>query len=89
MARGRDHGRDREGGGGAQDRSDIVGVGDLVEHQHDAGSRQIGPWRRGQGIGLDKEALMHGVRRKPCRDGIGPHQFGLDGKPKAFLGEPP
>ena len=32
-----DHRVDREGRGSAQDRADIVRIGDLVEHQHGAG----------------------------------------------------
>jgi hypothetical protein len=35
----------------AQNGADIVRIGNLVEHQHDAGGGQIGKRRRGQGIG--------------------------------------
>jgi hypothetical protein len=58
-----------------RNRADIVRIGDLVEHQHDALLRQRIDVRRGQRIGLGQQALMHGVRTKPPVDHIGPHDF--------------
>jgi len=39
-------------------------------------------------MGLGEQALMHGVWRKPRRDGIRPHQFRLDRQTEAFVGKP-
>ena len=47
-----DDGGGGEGRGGAQDGADIVRIGDLIEHQHDAGGGQILDAGRGQRIGL-------------------------------------
>ncbi len=55
---------DREGRRGAQNRADIMRIGDLVEHQHDAAVRQILDVGRGQGIGLGEQPLMHRVGRE-------------------------
>src|SRR4029077_10282762 len=82
-----DDGFDGKRRGAAQDRPDIVRVGDLVEHQHDAGRRQILDVGRGQGVGLGDQALMHRVRRQPCGQRIGPHQLRLDRLRDAVFGE--
>jgi hypothetical protein len=66
-----------------------VRIGNLVEHQHDAGGGQIGKRRRGQGIGLGEQALMYGVRRQPGSNGVGPHQFRLDWQRDAVIGQAP
>ena len=42
---------------GAQDRADIVRIGDLVEHQHDARRRDVLELGRGQGIGFGQQPL--------------------------------
>ena len=82
-----DDGFDGKRRGAAQDRSDIVRVGDLVEHQHDAGRRQFLDVGRGQGIGLRDQALMHGIRRQAGGQRVGPHQFGLKRQRDAVFGE--
>ena len=43
--------------------------------------------RRGQGIGLGDQALMHGIGRQPRCERIGPHQLRLDRQRHAVLGE--
>ena len=62
------HRIDGEGGGGAQDRADIVRIGDLVEQQDQpAGRRDIGEVALGQGAGLQQQPLMHGLLAQPPR----------------------
>ena len=51
-----------EGSGGAQYGADILRVGDLVEHEQDALGAYIVEFDRGQGLGLEHDALVHGVR---------------------------
>ncbi len=68
----------------AQDRADIMRIGDLVEHQHGAVGRDVLDVERGEGIGLDQQALMHGVGREPRRDRVRPHDLGRDGEREAF-----
>ena len=70
VALGADHGAGAEGGGRAQDGPDIVGIGDLVEHQQ-GGLLGVGQAvahliyvDRGEGLGQQGEALMHGARRQ-------------------------
>ena len=70
--------RRRERGGRAEDGADIVRIGDLVEHQHDAFCRHGLDRRRGQGVGFQIEALMHGIGQQPFGDRGRPHQFRLD-----------
>ena len=71
-------------------------IGDLVEHEHDALLRQRIDIRRGQGVGLGQQTLMHGIRAEPLVDQSGPHDFRrhrdgdvVIGKtPRRVLGEP-
>ena len=84
--------RGDDGGGGkgrgrAEDGADIMRVGDLVEHQHNALRRQIVDGRGGQRIGFEIEALVHGVGQQPLGNRRRPHQLGLDRA--AFVGEAP
>ncbi len=69
-----DDGRDAEGGCRAQDGADIVRIGNLVEHQHDAaalgGDQDIGDIALGQGLALQGRALMHGPGRKQPADRV-------------------
>ena len=62
-------------------------IGDLVEHEHDAGGRQILDAGRRQGIALGQETLVHGVGRKPCGDDVGPDQFKIDRRRDAVIGQ--
>ena len=71
---GDDDGLDRKRRGRAQDGADIVRVGDLVEHQHDALLRQRVDVGRGQRIDLGQQPLMHGVGAEPLVDGAGADQ---------------
>ena len=50
-----------EGGGGADDRADIVRVGHLVEHDDELRVGEVGKIRLGEGIGEDRDALVHGA----------------------------
>ena len=72
---GGDDGRDGERCCGAQNRPDIVRIGDLIEHEHNTGGGQILERGSGEGIGFGEEALMHGVGRQPRRDGVGAYQL--------------
>ena len=51
-----------EGGGGADDGADIVRVGHLVEHDDELGVRRGLQIQLGEGIGEDRDPLMHRVR---------------------------
>ena len=53
----------REGRGRAQDRADIVRIGDLIEHQHNAARIQCVGGRGRQRIGFRQQALMHRISR--------------------------
>ena len=75
MTRGGDDGLDRERRCRAQDRADIVRIGDLVEHQHDAFMRQRVDVGRLQRIGFREQALMHGVGPEALIDQIRPDDF--------------
>ncbi len=79
----------RERRGRAEDGADIVRIGDLVEHQHHALRRQVLDRGRGQRIGFEIEALMHGVGQQPLGDRRRPHDFRLDGGCNAFVGQAP
>ena len=80
---------DRERRRRAQDRADIVRIGDLVEHQHDALGRQRSDIRRGQGIRLGQQALMHGVRAEPLVDQARPDDFRSHAGVDMVVGEAP
>src|SRR4051812_24530604 len=87
MPRGRDDCLYAEGRRGAQDRADIVRIGDLVEKERGAFIGKVFEFERGKGLGFHKQAVMHGIRREPCRDRIRPHDLGRDGKREALVGE--
>ncbi|MGY4489019.1 hypothetical protein ACVWWR_008210 [Bradyrhizobium sp. LM3.2] len=78
VARGGDDRLHGEGRSRAQDGADIVRIGDLVEHQHDAVLLQILDVGRGQGIGLGEQALVHRVGRQQPVDLLGPDDLGRD-----------
>ena len=78
----------REGRRRSHDRADIVRIGDLVEHQHDAFLRQRLDIGRGQGIGLGQQALMHGVGAEPLVDRTRPDDLGRDAGVDVFVGKP-
>ena len=85
-----DHGIDAKGRRGAQDRADIVRVGDLIEHEHDAASRyDIGEIERRQRQGFEHHPLMHGARAKTAREVLGRHDMGTKASPRDFGFEPP
>ena len=67
---------DREARGSAQDRAHIVWIGDLIEHEHDAGRFDLVDFKRGQGVGFRQQTVMHGVGAEAGGDRTGPHQFG-------------
>ena len=64
VALGRDQRVDREGGAGAQDRADIVRVGDLVENQHEAVRGQIRDIDRRERPRLEQEPLVNRLARR-------------------------
>ena len=47
-----DHRSDAEGRRSTQDRAHIMRIGDLIEHEHNAGRVELLKLRRGQGIGF-------------------------------------
>ena len=55
-----------EGRAGAQDGPDIVRVRHLVEQHDDAGLLDLVEARLGQRLGLQQQALVHGIRRPAC-----------------------
>ena len=63
-------------------------IGDLVEHQDNAGRGQFLDRWRGQRFGFEIETLVHGIRRQPCRDRIGPHDVGRGLGTDMLLGQP-
>ena len=69
---------DGEGRAGAQDGSDIVRIGDLVEHDDEALLGKLGNVKRRQRLGLEQQALMHGVARQPRGDLLGGDDPRLD-----------
>ena len=83
----RDHRRHREARRRAQDRADIVRVGDLVEHEHDPGGFELVELGRGQGVGFRQQSVVHGVRPEPVRDRVRSYQFGLDPGRQAVFGQ--
>ena len=85
VARGRDDGGDAEGGGAAQDRADIVRIGDLVEHQHDAVWLELPRCPARQRVGLGQQAVMHRVGGEPPRDIVRPNDLMLRGQGDAAL----
>ena len=72
------HHRQRaEGGGGPQDRADIVGVGELVEHQHDLPlaaalcRQEVVQVPPRQGIAGQCHTLVHRALRQKPGNGVG------------------
>ena len=78
VAGGGDDRLDRKRRRRAQDRADIVRIGDLVEHQHDAFLGQRIDIGRGQGLGLRQQPLVHGVGAEPLVDRVRADDFGGD-----------
>ena len=81
VALGADDGAGAEGGGRAQDGPDIVGVGDLVEHQ-EGGLGGVGQAvahfiyvDRRQRLGQQRQALMHGARRQQAGERLAVDRF--------------
>jgi hypothetical protein len=73
-----------EGGCRAQDGSDILRIGDLVEHKKNPFGQQIFELDRGQGGRFEYNALMHGVRPNqpvelPWQGGLRPDAPRLQG----------
>ena len=68
MALGGDERVDREGGRGAQNRADIVRIGDLVEHEHKAVRRQLGDVDRRERPSLEQQPLMNRLARRAGGD---------------------
>ena len=64
MPFGDDEAVDREGRGGAQDRPDVVRIGDLVEDENEPVGRQLGNVDRLQRTRFEQHALVHGVARQ-------------------------
>ena len=76
-----------ERGRRAQDRADIVRIGDLVEHQHDAVLGQGVDSRHLQRIGLGQHALMHRVRPELAVDLRRPDDLRRDSGVDVLLGQ--
>ena len=72
-----------------QNGADIVRVRDLVEDQHDAAGGDVLQFRRGEGIGLGVNALVHGLCPCDCRDVLGTDQRGRDGEPDIIFVQAP
>jgi hypothetical protein len=68
-----------EGGGGAQDRPDIVRVGDLVEHDDKPGALQVAEIRLREGLAEHGDALMHGAGAGGAVDLVALRRFGERG----------
>ena len=78
-------GVDAKGRRGAQDRTDIVRVGDLIEHEHDAALRyDIGEIERLQRQRFEHDALMDGAGAKPAGEVLGRHDDGGEGQRAAI-----
>ena len=88
MAGGGDQGRHVEGRTGAQDGAHIVGVRHLVEQHDDAGFLDLVEAGLVQGLGLDQQALVHGVGAQPPVQHIGVDDFGRDAAGGDFGGQP-
>ena len=73
MAFGEDNRINSEGRSGADDRADIVRVGDLIEHEDKALFGQILKRERRQGLGFNREALMNSALRQEPIKLIPPH----------------
>ena len=78
MALGRDQRVDGVGGGAAQDRADIMRVGDLIEHHDESALGQIGKVDRLQRARLQQQALMNGLARRARGDLLAGEDEGLD-----------
>ena len=78
VALGRDKRVDGEGGAGAQDRADIVRVGDLVENQHEAVRGQICDvdWR--ERPRLEQQPLMNRLAGRAGGNFLRAHDPGLE-----------
>ena len=78
MALGGDQRVDCEGRGRAQDRADIMRIGDLVEDDDEAAGRQFGDVDRRERTRLEQQSLMNGVARRAGGDFLGAHDAGLN-----------
>ena len=78
MARGGDQRLHGEGGAGAQDGADIVGIGDLVEERDDAVGLEFVQAGGGQGIGLEDDALVDGARLQLAVEFPGMDDLGIE-----------
>ena len=88
MALGRDKRIDGEGGAGAQDRADIVRIGDLVEHEHQSVCRQIRnvDWR--ERPHLKQQPLMNRLAGRAGGNLLWAHDPGLEPARGDFGAEP-
>ena len=78
MAFGGDERVDREGRRSAQDRADIVRIGDLVEDNDEAIHWQLGNVDRRKRPRLEQHALMHRLARRAARDLLKAHDPHFD-----------
>ena len=88
VALGRDKRVDGEGGAGAQDRADIVRVGDLVENQHQAVRRQICDIDRRERPRLEQEPLMNRLAGRAGGNLLRAHDPGLEPARGDFAAQP-
>ena len=88
MALGRDERVDGEGGASAQNRADIVRVGDLIEHQHQAVRGQIRDvdWR--ERPRLEQEPLVDRFAGRARGNFLGAHDPRLEPAGGDFGAEP-
>ena len=72
-----------------QDRTGIVRVGDLIEHQHNTALRNdAGEIETLQRLRLKHDALMHGTRAKPPGEILGRHEMERKARAGDFVLEP-
>ena len=67
-----------EGRGRAQHGADILRVRDLIEHEQDALGAYVVEFDRRQGLGLEHDALMHGVGSEQPVELLRQRVLGLD-----------
>src|SRR5262249_5519164 len=74
---------------GTQDRTHVVRIGDLIEHEHDSCRLELLEFVRGQGLDFGQQSVVYGAGAKAARDSVRPDDFRLDGERHAFVGKAP
>ena len=88
VAGGGDKGCHVEGRAGADDGAHIVRVRHLVQQHDDAGFLDLVEARLGEGLGLDEQALVHGIRTQAPVQHVGVHDFRRDAARRDFGRQP-